>query len=71
MGQYVLVVLIYTLAQGHGLSDRSYRDRIELGPFQTRADCEAAKPHVRFDSFPRTDDLSYDMHEVRCVQVTK
>lgn len=68
---WVLVVLIFTLPAGHQIADRSYRDRVELGPFQTEADCKRAIPHVRFDSFPRTRDLSYDMHKVRCEQVNQ
>ena len=63
---WVLVVLIFTVPAGHGLADSTYRDRIELGPFQTEADCKAAIAHVRFDSFPRADDLSYDIHQVKC-----
>lgn len=65
---WILVVLIWSIPNGHGLADASYRDRVELGPFQTEADCLRAIPHVRFDSFPRTDDLSYDMHQVMCVK---
>lgn len=68
---WVLVVLIYTVTDGHRLSDASYRDRIELGPFQTQADCERARPHVRFNSFPRASDLSYDLHQTRCEKVTQ
>lgn len=70
MTTYVLVVLIYTIPAGHGLADSTYRDRIELGPFQTEDDCKRAIPHVRFDSFPRTDDLSYDMHQTICEKLS-
>lgn len=69
MTQWVLVVLIFTVHAGHGLSDRTYRDRIEFGPFQTEADCRRSIPQVRFDSFPRAEDVSYDMHEVKCVKL--
>lgn len=69
IGSWILVVMIFTLHDGHGLADRTYRDRVELGPFQTEADCKRSILHVRFWSFPRTQDLSYDMHEVRCEKV--
>ena len=67
---WVLVILVFTIPSGHQLPDRSYRDRIELGPFQTEADCKRTIPQVRFESFPRTEDVSYDMHEVRCEKVS-
>lgn len=66
MNGWVLVILIFTLQDGHSLSDRSYRDRIEIGPFQTKADCERSIPQVNFQSFPRLDDLSIDIHQVKC-----
>lgn len=66
---WVLVILIYTVPAGHALADRSYRDRIELGPFQTQADCLRTIPQVQFQSFPRTSDLSYDLHQTKCVKL--
>lgn len=68
---WVLVILVFTIHDGHRLADTSYRDRIELGPFQTEADCRRTISQVRFESFPRTEDVSYDMHEVRCEKVTQ
>lgn len=59
------------MAHGHKLADATYRDRVEIGPFQSLDDCKRSIPQVRFWSFPHAEDVSYDLHEVRCEKVGK